>query len=276
MRINRTVRSIGALALVATLSAGIATAVAGADGSSNASPDARPPAQVGAASPTTSTFVPVTPCRIVDTRKPGAGGAFANLQTRSYRTQGNTASQGGATACNIPSTATALELSVTAVTAQQTGFLRLFPAGASEPNATFMNYTPTFNASNAGTVAITPGTGANLKVRNYGAGTQVVIEVLGYYVENIYAVVRADGGLIRSTAGATSTKEGTGVYRVNFNRNVSGCAFSAGEHDGGTSFGTVGFTALATNGNTPNGVFVQTFNSSGAAADEEFHLIVTC
>lgn len=277
MKIHRTVRTVAALGVVAALSAGVATAVVGADGTSNGTPEAATSSvRVGPQSPTTSTFVSVTPCRLVDTRRPGAGGFFADRATRSYRTQGSTASQGGATNCNIPATATALELSVTAVTARDTGFLRLFPAGGSEPNATFMNYTPTFNASNAGTVAITPGTGANLKVRNYGAGTQVVIEVLGYYVEQLYAVVNADGTLSRGTAGATSTRDDAGVYRVNFNRNVSGCAFSAGQHDVATGFGDRGFTALATSGNTPNGVYVETFGTNNVAADRPFHLTVTC
>jgi hypothetical protein len=277
VKIHRTVRTVAALGVVAALSAGVATAVVGADGTSNGTPEAATSSvRVGPQSPTTSTFVSVTPCRLVDTRRPGAGGFFADRATRSYRTQGNTTSQGGATNCGIPATATALELSVTAVTARDTGFLRLFPAGGSEPNATFMNYTPTFNASNAGTVAITPGTGANLKVRNYGAGTQVVIEVLGYYVENLYAVVNADGTLNRGSAGATAAKQSTGTYRVNFNRNISGCAFSGGLHDASQGFGTQGYLAMAANGDNINGVFVETFGTNSVKADRTFHVTVTC
>ena len=41
------------------------------------------------------TYTPVTPCRIVDTRKPGAGGAFSPSETREYNVWGLVGAQGG-------------------------------------------------------------------------------------------------------------------------------------------------------------------------------------
>lgn len=82
---------------------------------------------------------------------------------------------------------------MTAISATSTGFLRLYPSGGSEPTATFMNYTPTFNVSNDASVVLTTGKGTNLKMKNYGGQVQVVIDALGYYVPNLAAVVQGNG-----------------------------------------------------------------------------------
>lgn len=275
MKTRKFLAAAAALVAVAGTSAGVATVVAGADGASNGTAAPAGSTRVGASSPIESKYVPITPCRIVDSRT--APTAFAPKEIRSYKTQGNTASQGGATNCGVPATASALEIDATAVDATGSGFLRIYPAGGAEPNSTFMNYIDGFNASNAGSVAITPGTGANIKVKNYGSSTDLVVEVLGYYVPDLIAVVQSNGSLVRGTPGTTVTKEGTGVYRVNFARDVSGCAFAAGAHDPSTGFGNQNWVSLATNGNTPNGVYVETYTAAGATkVDSEFHLTVTC
>ena len=275
MKLHRTFRSVVALGLVAVVSAGVATVVAGADGSSNALEGART-VRVGASSPAESNFIGITPCRIVDTRQAGSGGRIFPTQTRSYRTQGSTGSQGGAATCKVPASATSLEINVTAANSTGNGFLRLFPAGGAEPTATFMNYTSSFNVSNAGTVAVTPGTAANLKVKAYGNSTDVIIEVLGYYVENMMAAVGGNGALFRGTAGATVSRDTNGQYRVNFNRSVIGCTFSGGLNDGGNNFGDKGYIAMAINGSSANGVYVETFNQAGTKTDLDFHVQVTC
>jgi hypothetical protein len=251
------------------------TLVAAQAGGSNASgPVTAPTDRAGSASPTQSTFVPITPCRIVNTQNPA--GKLAVGETRSYRMSGNTSSQGGAAACGIPSVATALEVSITAVGAEGNGYLRVFPAGQAEPNATFLNYTSVFNAENTGTVRVQGGLGNNLSVKAYQRRTHVVIDVQGYYVPELMAVVASNGNLIRGNGAPSVTREATGVYRVNFNRDVTGCAFTGGLNDTGTGFGSAGDIAMATNGNSPNGVYVQTFNVAGTAADADFHLVVTC
>ena len=51
--------------------------------------------------------------------------------------------------------ATAIEASVTAVDAQN-GFLRMRPAGRSQPNATFMSYDEAFNVSNTEATSLRP------------------------------------------------------------------------------------------------------------------------
>jgi hypothetical protein len=237
-------------------------------------PVAPPTDKAGAASPTESSFVPITPCRIVNTQNPA--GKFAVGETRSYRMSGNTSDQGGAAACGIPSVATALEMTITAVGAEGNGYLRVWPAGQPEPNATFLNYTKVFNAENAGTVRVQGGLGSNISVKAYQQKTHVIIDVLGYYVPGLMAVVSDAGNLVRGNGAPQVERTGTGIYNVIFNRDVSGCAFSGGLHAPNAGTGTEGDFVAAGLTTDPRGVFVQTFNEAGTLANLEFHLVVTC
>lgn len=262
------------LAAIAVLSAGaLAGAQAGEAGNAGGRAGS-PTSKAGSASPTESSFVPITPCRIVNTQNPA--GKLAVGEVRSYRMSGDTSDQGGAAACGIPSVASALELTITAVSAEGNGYLRVYPAGQPEPNATFLNYTNVFNAENAGTVRVQGGLGNNLSVKAYQRRTHLVIDVLGYYVPGLMAVVTPQGNLVRGNGGASAARESVGTYRVNFDRDVSGCAYTGGLHDPGAAGGTEGDITMATNGNDSRGVYIQTFNEAGNLSDAEFHLVVTC
>lgn len=251
-------------------------AVAASVGDSNNPEAPASESRAGAASPAETGFVPITPCRVVNTATSGAG-RFAPGQTRAYETQGNTSGQGGAASCPIPAGATALEINITAPSALGEGYVRVAPAGVAIPNATFMNFTDTFNASNAGAVRITPGTGNNLQVRVFNASTHIVIDVLGYYVDPPIAVVAANGTLVRGMAGATAIRQSLGNYRVEFGRDVTGCAFTATLGSVGGGFPpTAGEVFVARSDGNADGVYVETRNAAGAEADLPFHLTVTC
>lgn len=266
-------RTAAALAVTAAAAVWVTTTVVGASTASNAPDGARIVRAAGTDSPTESNFVSVKPCRLVDTR---ATGQVQPGQIKSYKTQGDTTSQGGSADCGVPPTAGAVELNVTAISATSTGFLRLYPAGGAEPTATFMNYTPTFNVSNDASVALTAGKNANLKMKNYGGRVQVVIDVLGYYVPNLMAVVQSNGTLTRGNGVLTVAREAPGQYRVNFERNITGCAFSGGLNDDQDGLGSKGYLAMARSGSGAGGVFVETYNSSGTKTDTDFHVVVTC
>jgi hypothetical protein len=98
-----------------------------------------------------------------------------------------------------------------------------------------------------------------------------------------YAVVGSNGTLARGSAGTTSVKltgvgTAAGEYQVKVAQSVNNCAYVAG----------LGITALigflvpgsaATAATIINGVaevVVDTFDDTGAHADESFHLIVVC
>ena len=84
--------------------------------------------------PTGLTFVPVTPCRVADTRNAGGpfGGPFISAQgTREFDIPNSS--------CNIPATAQAYSVNATVVPHGVLGFLTAFPCGQSLPLASTLN-----------------------------------------------------------------------------------------------------------------------------------------
>ncbi|HUH63042.1 MAG TPA: hypothetical protein VLZ50_08605, partial [Terracidiphilus sp.] len=79
-------------------------------------------------------FVPVSPCRVADTRNPigefGGPTMGANSQ-RSFRIPHS--------ACNIPSTAAAYSLNVTVVPWGSLNYLTIWPTGQQQPNVSTLN-----------------------------------------------------------------------------------------------------------------------------------------
>ena len=126
-----------------------------------------------------SSFVPITPCRLVDTRSGGD-----NVGTRStplgtseivtftvWGTNGN---------CTIPATATGITANVTAVNSTESSFLTLWPAGVARPNASNLNYNagspPTPNS-----VTISLSTDGKMSTFNQSGTVNVIIDIVGYY-----------------------------------------------------------------------------------------------
>lgn len=127
--------------------------------------------------------VPVTPCRVVDTRV-GAGGEVRNGAVRSWQVSGSGvgfAAQGGRDGgCGIPSSATAVELSISAAAPKGTGFLRAGPSGGALPRATVLQFSRSGGATNSGAVGLRPNVVEGLTVTGHGASSHVVVDVLGY------------------------------------------------------------------------------------------------
>jgi len=90
----------------------------------------------------------------------------------------------------------------------------------------------------------------------------------------LWAVVRVEGTLARGSH-ATSADIFGGGYKVLFDQDVTNCAYVASI--GGSTFtvmdGEISATRLVGNA---NGVFVATFDSTGANASRPFHLAVHC
>jgi hypothetical protein len=134
--------------------------------------------------PTGAAYLPIVPCRIVDTRV--AGGRVGANATRAFTVTGTGsafAAQGGkAGGCGIPTTAVAVEAAITAVSPTAAGFLRAWPAGSPAPTATFLNFAKGTSTTNAGSLAIATTGTQHLQVRNASAGANhFVIDVQGYY-----------------------------------------------------------------------------------------------
>ena len=94
---------------------------------------------------------------------------------------------------------------------------------------------------------------------------------------NDFAVVNSAGALVRGSSSAVSASLiDPGQYQVNFNKNVSGCAYVAtiGDTDSGNA--TPGEVWVATRAGNDDAVFVVTTNSSGEDSERPFHLSVLC
>jgi Chitobiase/beta-hexosaminidase C-terminal domain/Bacterial Ig-like domain (group 3) len=119
-------------------------------------------------------FVPVTPCRIVDTRNPtGAFGGpeLAENATRTFDVPQST--------CKIPASAVAYSLNVTVVPVATLGYLTIWPAGQPQPVVSTLNSTDGRVKANA---TITPaGTSGGVSVFASDA-TQFILDIDGYFV----------------------------------------------------------------------------------------------
>jgi hypothetical protein len=138
-------------------------------------PNVAPAAPVGAA----GTFTAVAPTRILDTRiNQGLAGAFAASQVRSITVTGGA----GVPASGVD----AIALNVTVTEPSAAGYLTVFPAGASLPGTSSLNFAPAQTVPNL--VVVKVGTGGKVSLKNGATGTtQVVADVVGWYSDGTTA-----------------------------------------------------------------------------------------
>jgi hypothetical protein len=131
----------------------------------------------GSNSPTIGTalnFVPVTPCRLVDTR--GATGAFGGPSTTGGTSRNLTIPQ--SPTCNIPPTAANYSLNVAVIPSGPLGFLTLWLAGQTQPGVATMSSIDGRVRSNA---AIVPA-GACGAISVFASNTtDLVMDINGYF-----------------------------------------------------------------------------------------------
>ncbi|PZS20910.1 MAG: hypothetical protein DLM57_00170 [Pseudonocardiales bacterium] len=225
---------------------------------------------VGSSGLSEAVLTPIAPCRIVDTRV--AGGRVTSA--RGFQISGSSgfAAQGGQSAgCGIPAGATAVSANVVAVSEVKSGYLQAYPHGQAVPNASILNYGLS-DIANGLTLAVTPGTGPGLDV-SASAATQVVIDVTGYYQQQITADINSDGTFSSRTSRAlvVTHNAGSGFYTVYTDTTLTNCSVSV-------SLRSRGAYAVAYTAN--NTVVVATWTLSATAVpvtnDENFGLIVAC
>ena len=254
-------------------------------------------------------FVPITPCRVTDTRASSAVGPKSSplgpSETYTINAHGNNGQCTG-----IPADAVGLQLNVTAVGATSPSFLTIWEAGQPMPGSSSLNPVPGEPPTpNAVTAALSP-TG-QFSVYNFQGAVDVIIDITGYYADHnhddryytkaeldarqwtgdniedfsltnedvgvLYAVVMANGTLVRSSGGVTSARQGAGTYTVDFNREVGNCAhigsLARPDDTGVGGPGQIGFAGLFT---VADSLFIQTTNSAGSLADLDFHVMLVC
>ena len=166
---------------------------------------------------TASSFVPITPCRLIDTRSTSPVGPRSTpiLAGESLTVQ-VTGSNGQ---CVIPASATAIVINVTAVGPTVPGYITLYPADVALPNASNLNFTanqsPTPNL-----VTVSLSTTGAIKIFNVAGTVNVLGDIAGYY--------QPDNGL--ANAGAACNVNGLAgviVNGVDTNHNASSKCFTS-------------------------------------------------
>jgi hypothetical protein len=246
---------------------------------SEPSPSAAPPPQELPAPPVTRALQPtssedahvaIRPCRIVDTR--AGGGVVPGGTTRELRLRGTTrfADQGGTPGgCGIPESATSVTASVSVLGHTHDGFLRAWPSGTPQPNATLVNYQSGEATTNSTDLML--GTGDMDVAVRPSATTHVVIDVLGYFAPPIHATVSNTGALYANSSRVlSSTKTGVGEYLVIVDRDLDGCSVEA-------STWPAHFTAGARiDGNRIHGYTTSLLGEAPAPIDIYWHFAVHC
>jgi hypothetical protein len=166
-----------------------------------------------------SVFVPITPCRLVDTRvaPDQVGSRSTPLGPGEIFTQQVTGTNGN---CTIPTDAVAVSLNVTVVGGTANSFLTIYPADATKPLAANLNWVagapPTPNKVDVKLA----GRGA-VAVFNQQGTVNLIADVAGYYVDHqhddrYYTKAEIDTKLGPTTHSITMT--GFGMVDVSGNQ----------------------------------------------------------
>jgi hypothetical protein len=118
-------------------------------------------------------FLPVTPCRVADTRGgagPFGGPTIAGGSSRSFAIPQS--------ACGIPATALAYSLNVTVVPEGHLSYLSLWPTGQSQPLVSTLNSFAGDVVANAAIVPAGSGGGVSVYVTD---PTDVILDINGYF-----------------------------------------------------------------------------------------------
>jgi len=259
-----------------------------------------------------STFVPVTPCRLFDTRadQPPPGGKKTPLGAGegNVYTQQVTGSVGNCV--GIPAGATAISMNVTIVNPTAQSNLRIYPADAALPTASNLNWLPGQSPTpNKVDVKLSPA--GEVKLFNQNGTVNVLADVVGYYtnstlkelatsitdanakiaaaeakvaeleVAGLYAKVDADAGsatLIRGKGVVSVSRVGTGQYNVEFDSSIEQCGWFATLNENTSQISQNGEISVAQD--DANSLRVRTFDSTGAAEDpnstDGFSVHVVC
>ena len=224
-----------------------------------------------------SLFRPVTPCRVADTRQ--VGGPLGNNGARSFYvggTGGFTGQGGKSGGCGVPSNAVGVAAVIAAVKPSAGGYFLAYPAGSAAPNSSVLNYSATTTSSGV-TLPLNSNGGQGLTVRNYGGPTQLTVDVQGYYISQIQALINSDASVSSRTTRIVSTSHaGTGFYYVTLDRPARQCAPSAATYNL-YRYASVGLSSSS----TPNTISISVWTLDATThkevpTDFPFFLTVTC
>ena len=120
-------------------------------------------------------FTPVTPCRVVDTRRaagPLGGPALTPFADRSFTIAGQ---------CGIPEGARAVAFNFTVTQPNRAGDLRVFPGAANPPIVSSLNWRPGETRANNAVLQLGADGEITTRVDQDGGSVHFVVDVTGYF-----------------------------------------------------------------------------------------------
>lgn len=127
-------------------------------------------------------FVPITPCRIMDTRpgEPNTGPRATPIGADEIHTIDVRGTNG---TCTIPADAVGVSLNVTALNGTSASYLTVFPADVAKPGSSSLNWQAGQAPTPNGVVADLAADG-RLSFYNLAGTVDVIADVVGYYVDH--------------------------------------------------------------------------------------------
>ncbi len=135
---------------------------------------------VQAATPTASSFTPITPCRIIDTRSGSANVGQRSAPIAAGQDYAITVRGSNGKCTNIPANATGVSMNVTAVNGSAASYLTVWPTDSPRPVASSLNWLanqpPTPNAVNT---ALSDN--GQLNFWTESGSVDLIADITGYY-----------------------------------------------------------------------------------------------
>jgi hypothetical protein len=125
-----------------------------------------------------SAFVPITPCRVLDTRAGAGGPRSTPLRAGETFVQQVTGTNG---ACTVPPDAVGIAFNVTIANGTAVSFLTVWPAGAVRPNTSNLNWIAN-QAPTPNKVDVKLSADGKVSIYNNAGTVDVLADVAGYYV----------------------------------------------------------------------------------------------
>jgi hypothetical protein len=133
------------------------------------------PVSVQVLPPTSTDYYTIQPCRLVDTRIAGSGGALLSNVPRTFTAAGT---------CGVPTDAVAVACNLAAVAPPAGGYVTLYAGGGAVPTASTINFNPGVTLSNNAIVPLATNGAGTIGAQSLvgaGGGVDVVIDVVGYF-----------------------------------------------------------------------------------------------
>lgn len=177
-----------------------------------------------------TTFVPITPCRLFDTRPaPNTVGARSSaLAAADTHIQQVTGAQGD---CTLPDDVTAVSLNVTIANPTSQSFLSVFPSDADRPTASNLNWVAGQSAT-PNKVDVKLSSDGRISLYNNRGTVNVFGDVVGYYttsgLADLQTQIDALGARIEASKVRTDVYNGRSLqYRNGSPSALNGCEWNS-------------------------------------------------